>query len=497
MILPENTPQSPTKSRAGPLSAVSEETHEDYLPPPPAYPGHSSYQYQSVDVETQAGTSRAPLLQRPGPWTPPAHHIEESEPASKRFLKAFGIALLIYIVLASFTRAAVAGIHWETGKTGKRHVQIPLPRPSDGRILTCNSASGRNVSVAAANAVPLTTFHLPLSADLLYIWGRGALNHGTINFLPSTDRSISEGTVRVDITPRDYSNKALQSVNICLLEPAANQRSIAILGPNLWWPDGDLKFTVDVFFPISTHKSAPLRVKAFKTDLPQFTHVFSKLESNVVFGTLTVYSVNGPVYGDHIEAESATIATSGAPIDGKFHVSRSLNLQSNQRIDAEVVLEYDALTQGDASTNLTLRTTNAPIHSNISLRTTSPSLRGGSFAVSASTQNGAVDLSFPEQPVDSNLTLSASTSGSHATIRLHPAFEGQFEIMTFEPPTFAPDVRVADPAHRGRTRSWTFAQSTKWTWRGFVTWGSPNDPERDLKGRVSVFTQNDPVELRV
>ena len=119
MILPDNTPDSPTKSRAGPLSAVSEETHEDYLPPPPAYPEHSSYQYRSVDVEAQAGTSRAPLLQRTG--SPPAPHTEEFEPASKRFLKAFGIALLVYIVLVSFTRTVIDGIDWETGR---RHVHV-------------------------------------------------------------------------------------------------------------------------------------------------------------------------------------------------------------------------------------------------------------------------------------------------------------------------------------------------------------------------------------
>ena len=62
----------------------------------------------------------------------------------------------------------------------------------------------------------------------------------------------------------------------------------------------------------------------------------------------------------YIEAESATIMTSNARIEGKFNVSRSLDLQTtNQPIEAEVTLSYDALTQGDASTNLTLHTANA------------------------------------------------------------------------------------------------------------------------------------------
>ncbi len=55
---------------------------------------------------------------------------------------------------------------------------------------------------------------------------------------------------------------------------------------------------MDVFFPISPRNSAPLHVKAFETTLPLFTHTFSKLEGNVAFGSLKVYSANKPIYGD-------------------------------------------------------------------------------------------------------------------------------------------------------------------------------------------------------
>ncbi|KAI1788349.1 hypothetical protein LXA43DRAFT_1159986, partial [Ganoderma leucocontextum] len=520
MILPDNTPESPTKSRAGPLSAISEETHEDHISPPPAYPGHphTSYQYQNVDIEAQAGSSQTPVVQWPG--SPPAHYVEEFEPAPKRFLKAFGVALLIYIVVASFTRTAVAGVHWESGG---RHVQvsimlIPFPRPSDGKIISCSSASNAHLVRVGMSSVPVTTFHLPLSADLLYIWGRGALSHGTINFVPTTDRSIPEGSVRVDITPREASTIALQSANICLLESAGNQRSIAILTPKIWWPTSDLTLTVDVQFPVPARNSPPLRVKAFETKLPLFKHVFSKLEGKVTFGSLKVYSANKPIHGDvrlhaqchvldlerpdpsvqYVDAENATIITSNARIDGKFHVSRLLDLQtSNQPIDAEVILDHDAPTQGDAPTNLTLHTANALIRSKISLRTTSPSRLGGSFAVSASTQNGAVDLSFPAQPADSTLTLSASTSNSPATVRLHPAYEGRFEIGTVNGPVaFAPDEHAQDPARRGRSRVWVLTERTMKVWRGMVSWGRPNDPGRDRGGSVSVETLNGAVELR-
>ena len=94
--------------------------------------------------------------------------------------------------------------------------------------------------------------------------------------------------------------------------------------------------------------------------------------------------------------------------------------------------------------------------------------------------------------------LSAHTSNSPATVHLHPAFEGQFEIATANGHlAFVPDDRVADPAHRGRTRSWLLTERTMRAWRGLVTWGGLNDHERVLKGRVSVDTLNDGVELRV
>lgn len=137
------------------------------------------------------------------------------------------------------------------------------------------------------------------------------------------------------------------------------------------------------------------------------------------------------------------------------------------------------------------------IHSKVSLHTSSPSGFGGSFGVSASTQNGVIDLSFPAQPADSTLTLFAHTSNSPATVRLHPAFEGRFELGTANGPvTFNADEHAADPAHRARRRSWMITERTMKAWRGVVAWGLLNDSRRDLKGWARVETLNDAVELR-
>ena len=66
------------------------------------------------------------------------------------------------------------------------------------------------------------------------------------------------------------------------------------------------------------------------------------------------------MFTQSIEAENATIVTSNARIDGNFHVSRSLDLRtSNQPIHAQVTLTHDAAQSDDISTNLTMVTANA------------------------------------------------------------------------------------------------------------------------------------------
>lgn len=61
-----------------------------------------------------------------------------------------------------------------------------------------------------------------------------------------------------------------------------------------------------------------------------------------------------------VEADNATMVTSNARIDGKFRVSRELELRtSNQAIDAQVTLDHDVSRSDTVSSNLTMVTTNA------------------------------------------------------------------------------------------------------------------------------------------
>ena len=103
MILPDDTPESPTKPRAAPLSEAGS---EDFAAPPPAYPGNSSS--QRLDQEAETSTPQATLVQHD--YT--THHHVRTERASIRFLKALGIGLLVWVVIVAFARSAFAVAQW-------------------------------------------------------------------------------------------------------------------------------------------------------------------------------------------------------------------------------------------------------------------------------------------------------------------------------------------------------------------------------------------------
>lgn len=233
MILPDDTPESPTKSRAGPPSEVPD---EEFVAPPPAYPGHGS---RRPDIEAHAGSSSEPLLQ-------PQHHVEQVEPATQRFLKAFGIAALIWIVFGSFARSIYSLSHsrehpylpdrvstgrrlsWTTATNVVCQGRGSLPRIDDGIVKRCIVGSSlvqaKNVHVGKT-----VSFRLPLSADVLYIFGRGSLSQGTVTLTSTKSSSLPRDTVEINITPTYESARQLGLVNLCHLERAPGEVGIGIL----------------------------------------------------------------------------------------------------------------------------------------------------------------------------------------------------------------------------------------------------------------------------
>ncbi|KAI0753355.1 hypothetical protein C8Q80DRAFT_1151680 [Daedaleopsis nitida] len=489
MILPDDTPASPTKSRTGP---PTEQSEEDLVAPPPAYPGHSSSsalvaapvaapsQYpHHVDIEAQASDARTPLI--PPNSSAPAHHVEQVEHAPSRFFKAFGLAVLIYIVAVSFTRTIIAG------SSHPSHYQLPLPKRSDGKVHRCQSVSSLGSS---------HSFDFPLSSDVLYLFSRGDYAVGSINLLSINDGTIPADHVRIKITASSSSNALLSSSNVCSLERSPTERGIGILTPSNGKLSTDyINFAIQVHFPASSFRT--LHVKAFETDLPYFAHTAVIEDRQVTFGSIHLRSRNmGITSAAYLDADEAIIQTFNAPITGLYRAHRSLSLvTTNDALDARVILFHDNKRQ--TPTNLTMRTTNSNIKSAITFRSTTAFRTGGAFAVNAHTENGAITARVDEQPPDSTLALDAHTRNAPALVELDTAYEGEIALAATHSGEieFAYNQHPSDPAQRGRKRRWLPAASARQMVQGHVWWASDGSEEPRGMGRVSVRSENGPVHV--
>ena len=256
MILPDDTPASPAKVRPGPPPQVSE---EDLNPPLPPYPGpsqpvhppapsygtvpqppHHGVPYQSygiyphVDVEAQGGNARSRLVP---PRPPPPSALNPDRRAARRFFKSFIFAFIIYVAVVSFIGTIITAStqwHWSgthptlkvsklffslfpgsgperrccvprvfkvpdtiSGRLPVPRSQLPKPTRKDGNVKKCLSSSTFRTNADLTSPYSIS---LPLSASTLYIFGRGSLTHGSIEFSSVQDPSIA---------PRAYQSQHL------------------------------------------------------------------------------------------------------------------------------------------------------------------------------------------------------------------------------------------------------------------------------------------------
>ncbi|KAI0753366.1 hypothetical protein C8Q80DRAFT_509533 [Daedaleopsis nitida] len=281
MILPENTPDTPSKTvRTGPPSdsdSISSLAIDEHLSPPPAYPGpagsHGSYggsapiqclHPQHGDVEAQTC--------RVHPSESNAASSAKRASTSMRVLKAFGILVLVLILLGSFARTVVTVARRRDYYDHELEEisLIPFPVASDGAVEECVSLS----SFAAAETVdtrPMVTFDLSSTTSVLYVFGRGSLARGAFTLTSSNDPSIPKDTIRVDITPHYASPLALEKPNFCLLARAPGEKSIGILTSENWSLNRDLTLSIHIRLPVFKGHGA-LHVKTFQEDLFLFSH---------------------------------------------------------------------------------------------------------------------------------------------------------------------------------------------------------------------------------
>lgn len=119
----------------------------------------------------------------------------------------------------------------------------------------------------------------------------------------------------------------------------------------------------------------------------------------------------------------------------------------------------------------------------------SDSNSGGKFDVKAHTSNGRVELGYEDSPLNALLTSDVTTSNSRTSVKMHPAFEGTFDISSSNVGPVLSDNHVQDPSGRGRQRIISQNRNRNRI-SGSVYWAEWDGDRRHVKGTSVVHTSN-------
>ncbi|CAE6415140.1 unnamed protein product [Rhizoctonia solani] len=215
-------------------------------------------------------------------------------------------------------------------------------------------------------------------------------------------------------------------------------------------PPGDDLPPPPPFFPHGPHFRGPihitLRVPAgqlpgLKTRLPFFTHDLALAPSSSsslgseseipAFAGLDLQTREAPILLDSIvvsKGYNATVRSRNAPIRGDLAVLDGwAELETK---NAKVDLGLSARNGG-----VDVKTSNGPIVATLDLQ------KGKEFSTSFFTTNGHLTVNVTSLPTGAKLFLDAQTSNAPASVQLHPAYEGTFELVSS---VVAPAVVVGD-----------------------------------------------------
>ncbi|KAJ7839778.1 hypothetical protein B0H13DRAFT_1911025 [Mycena leptocephala] len=437
----------------------------------------------------------------------PASHTDSSRPKhckKRRVFRLLGFSALLLWVGARYLRV--------DSPMAFHHLDTPWPIPSDMSVDHCEPWSNNGeTDPDISEDFPYSAdanFELPVSADTLFLISRSiqhrhVFSTGRVNYLQSEEVSDS---IKVDITAFFWRQEYLDASKACLLTRDNDQTGVGIFtkweGERRREEHQKLRFDVTVTFP-RTEDGSALAINRFLADLPIFSQTFADM-SSVAFDKLylksalaairaeSLYASNatirtslGPIKIQSLVATDAHVTTSMGPIEGTFNASGSLTLTtSNGPINVDVNLSND----DDDAAKLRMHTSNGYIQGNINLL----SKDAGTFDITARTANGRLGLAVLSAPVNSNITLHATTALGSADVYLPPTYEGSFRAHTsLSSIDVKVDDEVEDPAGEGRTRRTEFDQVRRGMSTGRVGW---SDEGMD-RGSVDVRTSMAGVRL--
>ncbi|KAF8959955.1 hypothetical protein BDZ97DRAFT_1835763 [Flammula alnicola] len=482
-------------------------------PPGTELPGPSASQNTPLLGESPPsyyGVSSQPAYQPQGP--PQPYPVQEytvivyryGQSPGVRFLRAFLVAWLIWILCTAFVQSTIMAAHW-------RHPHRPGPGPGRGHggridggweynipsgLLMSGCVQGGDWSnqvqpatfyteLPAGNpflpphGFPFssqTTFDVPLDSVNLLLLSRGQLSAGTVDVVTSPQQAPNTATFRVVMNYFREDIRNLAKVCVIRRNEGESTKGVGIFTPT--WRTGrhdrkdeQMYFETTLILPEVDAHAAPLSIKGFETDAPNTLHRFGDLNTKVLFGSISLRGSNAPIHAKSLSAITGDVHTTNGFIRGIFNTSGSLMLTTtNSPIDVDVGLES---TEGSAP-ELTALTTNGAIQAAISLTTTAPSNQGGSYAVSLTTTNGNLQVRIPSQPVNSSLHLTATTSNGPANMVLNPAYEGTFSLQSPTAVVVRERKGIEDPSGEHRRRRVRYNMVGKFT-QGDVRWGTEGE----------------------
>ncbi|PPQ85828.1 hypothetical protein CVT25_003459 [Psilocybe cyanescens] len=503
----DETPQdnktgpAPQNARPGQGSAASAP------PPPPSYENHRAFPQVQPHPHPHphvVAVNSALLV--------PGHG--HGHTARRRFLRAFVVAGLIWLLLTLFLQSLRMTIRWSNhpGSIDSWYYSIP----SEVHLKTCvHGGSWTPVPMPARltdpNPLDLqldqdqgelydyyqdaaeTFFELPLSSETLFFLSRGDRLAGAIQVKTSADQAPDSASVHILIRYRTHI--IIERTKACLVKRNANENGVGLFGPVFRWgsPGSDYSTSFEITVTLPEYSdSSPLNIKNFETDVPNSRHEIADLGGKVFFESIALKGSNSRIKAESLSATTGDIHTSNGVITGTFSTNDTLVLRTtNAAITADVNLRSE---KADSRPTLSAKTSNGAIVSNINLISTLEHGQGGFFGVSADTSNAHLDIKFPKSPVDSTLNFKASTSNERASVSLNPAYEGSFDLQTSSVfKTTVDEHRVEDPSGRNRKRQARYRHSGKGVLVGDISWS----PENAGRGRVAVSTSNAPVYVRV
>jgi len=434
-----------------------------------------------------------PPYQATSPYVSAADFAEIEEPARRRFVRAFLIAISIW---------AVAGILISSAVELRRsapwgNIDIPEIDDEDGNIDRCvpwtsaTSPEHPRLPTLASGTWSRAIINLSADADDLYFIARGARASGTLY--------VSESHTTKDVSVTVYANhdgtESFPSASVCRLSQNDEKLGVGIFHtPQRWripWP-GDRRnprFVVEVGLP-SGHGTVRY-VPSFRADVPMFALAIGDL-MGFRFGHFALTSSDSPVSVEGVFADSLKVHTTNGAIRGTFNTSDSLTLNTtNLPISVRIGAENGG---SGKPTDVLMQTDNILIEADISLTSKSSSGMGGTFGVHAHTTNGHIKIGYECAPVDSVLNFDARSTNAPVHVVLSPTYEGTFSLKTTNSRAVLDQPRnVEDPSGRGRKRLLSSHSPNKQVVYGELKW-LPSRRDGHA-GSVDIATTNDFVQL--